>query len=228
MSISKLEKKIEIEFNNKDLLKQALVHRSYLNENPGFNLEDNERLEFLGDAVLEMVVTEYLYGNYPNPEGELTNWRASLVNSKMLTKVANQLELNNDLLLSKGESKDTGRARQYISANAVEALIGAIYLDQGYEKSAEFIQREIIKDLPEIIKNKLYHDPKSLFQEKAQDETGITPSYEVIKEWGPDHAKNFIVGVYLEKELIAKGEGVSKQEAQEKAAAAGLKKKNWK
>ena len=226
-NLSSLEKKIKIEFNNKDLLKQALVHRSYLNENPAFNLKDNERLEFLGDAVLEMIVTEYLYENYPNPEGELTNWRASLVNSKMLAKVANQLKLNNDLFLSKGESKDTGRARQYISANALEALIGAIYLDQGYKESSKFIKREIIKELPKIIKNKLYHDPKSLFQEKAQDETGITPSYEVIKEWGPDHDKNFIVGVYLEKELIAEGQGISKQEAQEKAAADGLKKKKW-
>jgi len=226
-NLSSLEKKIKIEFNDKDLLKQALVHRSYLNENPGFNLKDNERLEFLGDAVLEMVVTEELYRQYPNPEGELTNWRASLVNSKMLTKVAKRLKLDNDLLLSKGESKDTGRARQYISANAVEALIGAIYLDQGYEKSSEFIKREIIKELSEIIKNKLYHDPKSLFQEKAQDKTGITPSYKMIKEWGPDHAKNFIVGVYLEEELIAEGQGISKQEAQEKAAAAGLKKKKW-
>jgi len=226
-NLSALEKKIKIEFNDKDLLKQALVHRSYLNENPGFNLKDNERLEFLGDAVLEMVVTEYLYENYPNPEGELTNWRASLVNSKMLAKVANELKLNNDLFLSKGESKDTGRARQYISANALEALIGAIYLDQGYKESYKFIKREIIKELPKIIKNKLYHDPKSLFQEKAQDKTGITPSYEVIKEWGPDHAKNFIVGVYLEKELIAEGQGISKQEAQEKAAANGLKKKKW-
>ena len=146
---------------------------------------------------------------------------------KMLAKVANELKLNNDLFLSKGESKDTGRARQYISANALEALIGAIYLDQGYKESYKFIKREIIKELPKIIKNKLYHDPKSLFQEKAQDKTGITPSYEVIKEWGPDHAKNFIVGVYLEKELIAEGQGISKQEAQEKAAANGLKKKKW-
>ena len=227
MDVSRLEKKIKIKFNNKDLLQQALVHRSYLNENPEFHLKDNERLEFLGDAVLEMVVTEYLYQKYPNPEGELTNWRASLVNAKMLAKVANKLKLNNHLLLSRGESQDTGRARQYILANAFEALIGAIYLDQGYEKSHEFIKREIVQELPNIIKNKLYHDPKSSFQEKAQDEIGITPSYEVLKEWGPDHAKNFVVGVYLDKELIAQGQGVSKQEAQEKAAEAGLKKKKW-
>ena len=226
-NISKLEKKIGIRFNNKDMLQQALVHRSYLNENPDFSLEDNERLEFLGDAVLEMVITEYLYQNYPNPEGELTNWRAALVNAKMLAEVADRLEVNNYLLLSRGEAKDIGRARQYISANAFEALIGAIFLDQGYEKVSQFIKKEILKKLPQIIKQKLYQDPKSCFQEKAQDGFGITPVYEVLKEWGPDHAKQFIVGVYLNQELIAKGQGASKQEAQEKAAEAGLKKKKW-
>ena len=226
-NLSSLEKKIKIEFNDKDLLQQAFVHRSYLNENPDFHLKDNERLEFLGDAVLEMVVTEYLYNSYSNSEGELTNWRAALVNAKMLAKIANQIKLNNYLLLSKGEMKDTGRARQYIMANAFEALIGAIYLDQGYEKSYQFIEREILKKLPEIIKEKLYQDPKSTFQEKSQDKMGITPSYEVIKEWGPDHAKNFVMGIYLDKELVAEGEGVSKQEAQEKAAEAALKKKGW-
>ncbi len=226
-NLSSLEKIIKIDFNNKDLLQQAFVHRSYLNENPEFHLKDNERLEFLGDAVLEMVVTEYLYQLYPNSEGELTNWRAALVNAKMLAKIADKIKLNNYLLLSRGEAKDTGRARQYILANAFEALIGAIYLDQGYEKSYQFIKREILKELPEIIKQKLYQDPKSEFQEKAQDKVGITPSYEVIKEWGPDHAKNFIIGVYLDKELVAKGQGVSKQEAQEKAAQAGLKEKGW-
>jgi len=227
MELSSLEKKIKIEFNNKDLLQQAFVHRSYLNENPDFHLKDNERLEFLGDAVLEMVVTEYLYNSYSNSEGELTNWRAALVNAKMLAKIANQIKLNNYLLLSKGETQDTGRARQYIMANAFEALIGVIYLDQGYEKSYQFIEREILKELPEIIKEKLYRDPKSKFQEKSQDKVGITPSYEVIKEWGPDHAKNFVIGIYLDKELVAEGQGVSKQEAQEKAAESALKKKGW-
>jgi ribonuclease-3 len=226
-NLSSLEKAIGIEFNNKDLLQQAFVHRSYLNENPDFYLKDNERLEFLGDAVLEMAVTEYLYRNYPNPEGELTNWRAALVNAKMLAKIADRLGMNNYLLLSRGEAKDTGRARRYILANAFEALIGAIYLDQGYEKAGQFIEKEILKELPQIIKQKLYRDPKSRFQEEAQDRVGITPVYEVIKEWGPDHAKNFIVGVYLNQELIAKGQGASKQEAQEKAAEAALKKKGW-
>jgi len=227
MDLSSLEKSIDIKFNNKDLLQQAMVHRSYLNENPDFFLKDNERLEFLGDAVLEMVITEYLYQNYPNPEGDLTNWRAALVNAKMLAEVADHLAVNNYLLLSRGEAKDTGRARQYISANAFEALIGAIYLDQGYEKVSQFIEKEILKKLPQIIKQKLYQDPKSRFQEEAQDKVGITPVYEVIKEWGPDHVKQFIVGLYLNQELIAKGQGASKQEAQEKAAEAALKKKEW-
>lgn len=228
MDLSSFEKIIDIEFNNKDLLEQALVHRSYLNENPEFHLKDNERLEFLGDAILEMVVTEYLYQNYPNSEGELTNWRAALVNAKMLTKIAQQLEMNNYLFLSYGEAKDTGRARQYILADAFEALIGAIYLDRGYEKISQFIEKNILVELPQIIKQKLYQDPKSCFQEQAQDRVGITPSYEVLKEWGPDHAKSFIVGVYLDQELIAQGQGISKQDAQEKAAQAALKKKKWK
>ncbi len=227
MDLSDLEKKIKIKFNNKDLLRQALVHRSYLNENPDFYLKDNERLEFLGDAVLEMAVTEYLYSNYPNPEGDLTNWRAALVNAKMLTKIADQIGLNGYLLLSRGETKDTGRARRYILANTIEALIGAVYLDQGYNSAEKFIEKTILKELPEIIKQKLYQDPKSRFQEEAQERVGITPTYRALKEWGPDHDKQFIVGVYLDKEIIAEGQGSSKQEAQEKAAEAGLEKKGW-
>jgi len=227
MNLSSLEKSIGIKFDNSDLLQQALVHRSYLNENPDFHLKDNERFEFLGDAVLEMVVTEYLYQNYPNPEGDLTNWRAALVNANMLVKVADRLGINDHLLLSKGENKDTGRARRYIMANALEAIIGAIYLDQGYEKVRQFIDQEILKELPEIIKQELYRDPKSRFQEESQERDSLTPTYEVIEEWGPDHAKNFIVGVYLGKEEIAQGQGVSKQEAQEKAAEKALKKKGW-
>jgi len=227
MDLSPLEKKLEIEFNDKDFLNQALVHRSYINENPKFGLEDNERLEFLGDAVLELVVTEYLYRNYPNPEGDLTNWRAALVNAKMLSGVAEQLGVNNFLFLSKGESKDNGRARRYILANAMEAIIGAAYLDQGYEKTSQFIEREILKKLPDIIKHKIYRDPKSCFQEEAQERVGVTPTYEVVKEWGPDHDKNFIIGVYLGEKEIAQGQGASKQEAQEKAAEAALNKKKW-
>ncbi|MCD6284108.1 ribonuclease III [bacterium] len=225
--LSKLEQKLGIKFNNKDLLKQALVHRSYINENPDFYLGNNERLEFLGDAVLELAVTEYLYRNYPNPEGELTSWRAALVNSKMLAKIARRLGINKYLFLSKGEEKDTPRAKECILANAFEAIIGAIYLDKGYKKAKEFVDKNIIKELPEILEKQLYKDPKSRFQEEAQDRVGITPTYEVLEEWGPDHRKHFIVGVFLENDLIAKGEGDSKREAQEDAAKNALEKKGW-
>lgn len=226
--IAQLEKILKIKFKDRELLRQALVHRSYLNENPSFSLAHNERMEFLGDAVLELVATEYLYLNYPNPEGELTNFRAALVNSDMLSKIARELELEQFLLMSKGEAKDTGRARQYILANAVEAVIGAMYLDRGYKVSQKFIEKNIIKELPAILASKSYEDPKSKFQEEAQERVGITPSYEVIKEWGPDHDKHFVVGVFLGKEKVAEGEGKSKQDAQRNAADEGLKAKGWK
>jgi len=227
IDISPLEQKIKTNFKDKNLLLQALTHRSYINENPKWPLDHNERLEFLGDAVLELVATEHLYKTFPNPEGELTNWRAALVNAVMLADISKVFDLNEYMLLSRGEAKDTGRARQYILANAMEAIIGAIYLDQGYEKSAEFIHAFILSELPRIIENNLYRDAKSLFQEKAQEQIGITPNYEVIQEWGPDHARQFKVGVYLGKDLIADGEGPSKQEAQQKAAESGLLKKGW-
>ena len=225
---SLLEKKISVKFKNKDLLIQAFCHRSYLNENPDFYLNHNERLEFLGDAVLELVVTEYLFQKYPNKsEGELTNWRSALVNAKQLFQVAEELDLNEFLLLSRGESKELGKARKYILANVFEALIGALYLDSGYKKCQEFIKKYLIKHLSEIIKKGLFRDAKSSFQEGAQEKVSITPTYKVLKEWGPDHAKHFIVGVFLEKELVAQGEGSSKQEAEEKAAQNALEKKNW-
>jgi ribonuclease-3 len=225
--LSNLEDKIGIVFKNKDLLQQALVHRSFLNENPDFKLDHNERMEFLGDAVLELIVTQYLYENYPNPEGELTNWRAALVNAKKLAEVADNIGLNGFLMLSRGEAKDTGRARQYIMANALEALIGSIYLDQGMEIVKVFIEKHILGHLPEILKAGAYRDAKSLFQEEAQERVGVTPSYEVLDEWGPDHAKHFKVGVFLEDELVAHGEGISKQEAQQKAAEEALMVKGW-
>jgi len=224
---SLLEDKLKIKFNNPELLQQAFVHRSYLNEHPDFHLDHNERLEFLGDAVLELVVTDYLYRNYPNPEGELTCWRAALVNTRRLAQVANELGFNDYLFLSKGEAKDTGRARECILANTFEAVIGAIYLDQGYQSAKQLIERVLLPLLPDILAKRLYRDPKSLFQEKAQEKVGITPTYEVLKEWGPDHAKHFQVGVYLNSELVAIGEGTSKQEAQEAAAQAALEKKGW-
>jgi len=227
MDLSKLEKNLKIKFNDKKLLKQSFVHRSYLNENPGLKMEHNERLEFLGDAVLELIVTKHLFNNYPNPEGELTVWRAALVNSKMLAEIANKLGFNDYLLLSKGEKQDTGRARQFILANTFEAVIGAIYLDQGLDKAEKFIKDNVIKKLPKVLKEKLYVDPKSYFQEKAQGELGITPNYESVREEGPDHAKSFVIGVYLKDKLVATGKGPSKQTAQEDAARKALKKKGW-
>lgn len=226
---SKFEELINVKFKNIDFLRQAVVHRSYLNEHPDFHLPHNERVEFLGDAVLEIIVTEYLYLNYPEtPEGDLTNWRASLVNSKMLARVAEEINLEKYLYLSKGESKDTNsKARQYIIANAVEALIGGIYLDQGIEKASEFVHRYMLSKLDDILENKLYLDPKSKFQELAQEKVKITPHYKVLGESGPDHDKTFEVGLYLGEDLVSKGKGSSKQEAQVDAAAKGIKKKKW-
>ncbi|PIP25160.1 MAG: ribonuclease III [Candidatus Nealsonbacteria bacterium CG23_combo_of_CG06-09_8_20_14_all_36_12] len=221
------EKKLNLKFKNKDLLIQAFVHRSYLNENPKFYLGHNERLEFLGDAVLELVVTEYLYQNYQNPEGELTSWRAALVNADMLSKIARDLDFNDFLLLSQGEAKDVGKARKYILANIFEALIGAIYLDIGYKACKKFIEKYLIKKLPEILEKKLFKDAKSRFQEEAQERAGITPTYQVLEEWGPDHLKHFIIGVFLGDELVAKGEGSSKQEAEIESAKNALEVKNW-
>jgi len=227
-NFSLFEKKLGFNFSDKNLLQQAFVHRSYLNENPELGLEQNERLEFLGDAVLELVVTEYLYNQYPEKaEGELTNWRAALVNAKMLTKVAEELGFNDFLLLSRGETKELGKARQYILANTFEALIGALYLDQGYKVADEFIKKYLIKNLPEIITSGTYKDSKSQFQEQAQEKDGITPSYKIMKEWGPDHKKKFVVGVFLGEVLITEGEGYSKQEAEEAAAKAALIIKKW-
>ena len=227
-SIFELEEKLHLTFKNKDILLQALTHRSYLNENASSVVGHNERLEFLGDAVLELVVTEALYKEFPDkPEGELTALRAALVNADMLSHVGTSLELNNFVLLSRGEAKDEGRARKYILANAFEALIGAIYLDQGYESAKNFIARALLPNLVTVFEKKLYKDSKSLFQEEAQERVKITPTYEVLEESGPDHDRRFVVGIYLGKELIAQGEGPSKQAGQEEAAKNALIKKKW-
>ena len=226
--LTDLMKALGVEFQNPDTLRQALVHRSYLNEHSSFPLDHNERLEFLGDAVLELVVTESLYNNYPNPEGEMTNWRAALVNGEKLADVALGLGVEPFLYLSRGERKDSGsKARRYIMANAMEAIIGAIYLDLGWDASKEFIERTVLVHLPEILEKKLYIDPKSRFQEAAQERTGITPTYKVLHEEGPDHAKKFTVGVYLGREKVAEGVGTSKQEAQISAAGAAIEAKDW-
>lgn len=223
-----LEKKLGVKFKNINLLTEAITHRSYLNEHPDFKLDHNERLEFLGDAVLELVVTEYLYKNYPNPEGELTNWRASLVNGDSLAVIGKGMEIEDFILMSRGESKDkNSKARLYILANAIEAIIGAIYLELGLNVAKKFIEKNVIVRLEDILKHKLYIDPKSHLQEKSQEKLGVTPSYKVISSEGPDHAKVFKVGIYLDKELIATGDGSSKQEAQIQAAQEALKIKGW-
>jgi len=223
-NFSILEKNLGLKFKNQDLLQQALVHRSYINENPKFHLSHNERMEFLGDAVLELVVTEHLFNNYNNPEGEMTNWRSSLVNSTMLAKIAHALQVEDFLYLSRGETKDKGKAREYILGNSFEAITGAIYLDQGYPAAQKFIQDKMLKHLPKILAEKLYIDPKSHFQELTQEREGVTPEYKVLGESGPDHNRNFVVGVYIAKKIMGQGDGSSKQQAQVEAAKNALEK----
>lgn len=216
-----------IAINNPDLFIEAMTHRSYLNENKGHKYSHNERLEFLGDAVLELIVTEYLFQKFDNPEGELTAWRAALVNGEMLATVAREIGIENYLLMSKGESKDTGKARNYLLANAMEAIIGAIYMDQSYVAAQKFVMTHVIVHINEILEKKLYLDPKSYFQEKAQEIVNITPHYKLVSESGPDHDRVFIVAVCLGDDHVAEGSGKSKQEAQREAARNALEKKKW-
>jgi len=226
--LKELEKKLGITFVNPNFLQTAVIHRSYLNEHKDLKLQHNERLEFLGDAVLELITTEHLFLHYDNPEGDLTNWRASLVNANMLAEIATALGIEPFIKMSKGEAQDKNpKARHYILANALEAIIGAIYLDQGTAMAKQFIDKHILTKLLYILQNHLYLDPKSKFQEKAQEIYNITPIYKVLEESGPDHDKFFKVGVYLNEELIAEGEGTSKQEAQVNAAEKAIAEKNW-
>lgn len=221
-NLQTLQHILGVTFKDENVLRQALVHRSYLNENPEFALGHNERLEFLGDAVLELVVTDHLYHHYNVPEGELTSLRAAIVRGEMLSKVADELQLEKFLLLSRGESKDRGKARQYIVANAFEAVVGAIYLDQGYAAASQLIDKVIISKLQEVVDQGLHIDSKSKFQEFAQEKYRVTPSYEVLREEGLDHSKHFVIGLYLGRRKISEGEGTSKQEAQQQAAKKGL------
>ncbi len=228
--VEKLAEQVGVKFNDISLLRTAVTHRSYLNENRGAVSEHNERLEFLGDAVLELVVTSFLFKKYPKKaEGELTAYRSAIVNTVSLTKVAEHIGLGEYMLLSKGEAKDIGRARAIIIANAVEALIGAIYLDQGYDSADKFVAEHILNviNIDEIVSKKLWSDAKSRFQEKAQDKVGTTPSYRTLKEVGPDHNKQFTLGVFLGDVQIATGSGASKQEAEQKAAEKALELKGW-
>ena len=226
----KLEKILRINFKNRDLLRQAFVHRSYLNEHANFKLGHNERMEFLGDAVLELAVTENLFKKFPDEqEGKLTNLRSSLVNTKMLAEIAQELKLGDFLYLSKGEAYDTNKkAKESILANTFEAMIGAIYLDQGFKISKNFLKRVLAQKLDFVITNQLYLDPKSRFQEISQEKRNITPQYKMLDETGPDHEKIFMIGLYIGEELVSKGKGASKQLAQVEAAKKGLKKKKWK
>jgi ribonuclease-3 len=227
-NIAELAELIKVPYKADGHLEQAVVHRSYLNEHPDFPLAHNERLEFLGDAVLELVVTEYLYNNYPNPEGELTTWRSALVNGDSLSELAQKLGVEPYLYLSRGEEKDVNsKARRYILANAMEAIIGAVYLDFGWDVAKVFITEKVLSQLAGILESRSYADPKSLFQEAAQSKLSTTPSYKVLEETGPDHNKIFKIGVYLGKDLIAEGQGSSKQEAQVDAARQALIAKGW-
>lgn len=225
---SQLETKLSVAFINKQLLTQAFLHRSYLNENSGLGIGHNERLEFLGDAVLELVVTDYLFKSYSEkPEGELTAYRASLVNTNTISEAAKKLGFEDYLLLSKGEAKDTGKARAYILANTFEAFTGALYLDQGYAVAEKFLLDNLIPEIGEIVNKGLWRDAKSYVQEKSQEVEGVTPSYKVLHDSGPDHDKTFTVGIYFRNEKIAEGKGSSKQEAETAAARKALEVRHW-
>lgn len=219
-----LEEQLGVAFKKPALLKEALTHRSYLNEHPRWGVPHNERMEYLGDAVLELAVTEFLFHAYPDEEeGKLTSVRAALVNYQMLARVARDMELERYLYLSRGEAKDTGRAREVILADAMEALFGAVYLDRGYESAKRVVERVVLSHLDEVMERKLYRDPKSVLQETVQEELKVTPSYRVLGEEGPDHQKQFLVGVFFGDRKVGEGSGPSKQEAEAAAAEAALK-----
>jgi ribonuclease-3 len=228
MEFDAFEKRIGHVFREKHLLEQAFTHRSFLNENRAPGREHNERLEFLGDAVLELVVTEFLFAKYPDkPEGDLTAYRAALVNTQSIADAGTKLDMNDFLLLSRGESRDTGRARQIILANAFEALIGALYLDQGYIAAKDFIAKQLFHKTDDVVARRLWQDAKSRFQEIAQEKFGITPNYQLLDQSGPDHDKLFVIGAFLGQEKVAFGEGRSKQEAEQAAAEKALVVKGW-
>jgi ribonuclease-3 len=227
-NVRAFEAALALTFNEPERLLSAITHRSYLNEHREATWEHNERLEFLGDAVLELVVTDFLFKEYPDkPEGELTAVRAALVNTNSLAAASEAMGVNQYLLMSKGEAKDEGRARLYILANVFEACIGAIYLDQGYDTARQFIADRLFKYTAEIVEKRLWQDPKSRFQEMAQEHASVTPTYETLTQEGPDHDRVFTVGVFLRQEKIAEGKGRSKQEAEQQAAQAAITAKGW-
>lgn len=223
MTIKSLSKKLGIKFNDISLLKRALTHRSYLNENRDVD-KNNERLEFLGDAVLELIVSDYLYKKYPDrPEGELTSFRSAIVRTESLADASRELDYGKYLRMAKGEEESGGRDKDYILANTFEAVLGAIYLDQGYVKCKTLVKKVLIPKIDNIVKNRLDIDSKTKIQELMQEKFKQTPIYEVIDEHGPDHDKEFVVVVKLGNKKIGKGKGSSKQRAEEAAALEGLK-----
>ncbi len=224
-SLAAVQKRLGVSFVDESLLRSALVHRSYLNENRDFGLPHNERLEFLGDAVLELVVTDHLYRTYDYPEGELTSLRSALVRGERLAIVATELGLGKALLMSRGEAKSGGRERSALLANAFEAVVGALYLDQGYDAAKRFIHAQVVTVLEEIIEQESHRDAKSQLQEIAQDRTGKTPRYRVLDEHGPDHAKHFTVAVNVGDNTVGEGKGTSKQQAERAAAEDALARK---
>lgn len=217
------KEKLGFEFNNIDLLITALTHRSYVNEHKASVHDHNERLEFLGDAILEMVSSDFLYRNYNEPEGIMTSWRAALVRTESIGDAGKELGYEPLVRLSKGEKHGSDRAHDVILADCFEAVIGAIYLDQGYETAKAFIYKHILNKIDEILEEGSWRDPKSYFQELAQKNDGETPVYRTLKEEGPDHDKNFTVGVYVGEKIKGTGIGHSKQEAQTAAAKEGIK-----
>lgn len=222
--IKKVEKLLKIKIKDENLIKTAFTHRSYLNEHPKYKNPSNERLEFLGDAVLQFISSEYLYNNYQEDEGKLTNYRASIVCTPSLAEESARLGYGEHLLLSKGEEDTGGREREYILANTFEAVLGALYLEKGMDFCKKFVTKELLYKINKIIKNESYKDAKSKFQEKAQEKLSTTPIYQVLDSWGPDHKKTFKVGVFLDEKLFGEGEGRSKQKAEQKAAKNALDK----
>lgn len=222
-----IAKQLGLTFTNLELLEEALTHRSYLNEHKSAKAH-NERLEFLGDAVLELSATHFLFAKFPEkPEGDLTAYRAALVNTVSLAETAESLGINDMIRLSKGEKRDTGRARQIILANAFEAVLGALYLDQGYEAVDAFLKKHLFPKIDTVIEQRAWQDAKSRFQEMAQEHQGVTPTYQTLKEEGPDHDRHFTVGVFMGEKEVARGVGKSKQEAEQEAAKAALDKMGW-
>lgn len=210
-------------FGDINLLITAFTHRSYLNEHKKTALQHNERLEFLGDAVLELVVTEYLYGNYEEPEGILTNWRSALVRTESISAAAAREGFEPLLRLSRGEKRGSERARQQILANCYEAVIGALYLEKGYAAAKDYIGHTLLPTFEDILKSGAWLDPKSRLQELVQNKEGFTPVYKVMSEEGPDHDKLFVIGVFVNNNLKGKGSGPSKQAAQVAAATDAIK-----